>query len=250
MSIVEFCPRSFSSYQETYSSPKMWQYMYFIAVFMITVFGTCWCVEHDLTIVVPAGRRECFHQHIKAQKTLDFEFQVIEGGDMDINFILRTPTNKALATEARKQEGIYTFSTQETGDYLFCFDNSFSRMSEKLVYFDLALDYDDEDEVLKKPPWMDLMTGVGGTDTAEVRLEEIQTSLGIVRDNLHKSVQTQRLLRNVEFRDRFIAERNYERVSFWSILTTVVMLVTFLIQVIMIRSLFSSHTGGKTATKT
>ena len=28
---------------------------------------------------------------------------------MDINFILRSPTNKALATEARKQEGIYTW---------------------------------------------------------------------------------------------------------------------------------------------
>ncbi|XP_038053096.1 transmembrane emp24 domain-containing protein 5-like [Patiria miniata] len=230
-------------------SPKMLQY--FVAVFLISILGTCWCIEHDLTVVVPAGRRECFHQRIKEQKTLDFEFQVIEGGDMDINFILRSPTNKALATEARKQEGIYTFGTHETGDYLFCFDNSFSRMTEKLVYFDLALDYDDEDEELRKPPWMDLMTGTGGgTDTMEVRLEEIQTSLGIVRDNLHKSVQTQRLLRNVEFRDRYLAERNYERVSFWSILTTVVMMSTFVIQVIMIRSLFGSRTGGKTETKT
>ena len=76
-----------------------------------------------------------------------------------------------------------------------------------------------------------------------------QTSLSIVRDNLHKSVQTQRLLRNVEFRDRFVAERNYERVSFWSILTTVVMMATFLIQVVMIRSLFS-NSKGKTTTKT
>ncbi|XP_071796005.1 transmembrane emp24 domain-containing protein 5-like [Asterias amurensis] len=210
----------------------------------------CLCIEHDLTVVVPAGRRECFHQHIKEKKTLDFEFQVIEGGEMDINFILRSPTNKALATEARKQEGIYTFGTHETGDYLFCFDNSFSRMSEKLVYFDLALDYNDDEAELKKPAWVEALGGETTTDFLEVRLEEIQTSLDVVRDNMHKSIQHQRLLRNVEFRDRYLAERNYERVTFWSVVTVVVMMVTFFIQVIMIRSLFSERVKGKTSVKT
>lgn len=32
------------------------------------------------------------------------------------------------------------------GDYKFCFDNSFSRMSPKVVFFELIAEHDDEEE--------------------------------------------------------------------------------------------------------
>ena len=32
------------------------------------------------------------------------------------------------------------------GDYRFCFDNSFSRMSPKVVFFELIAERDDDDE--------------------------------------------------------------------------------------------------------
>jgi len=35
----------------------------------------------------------------------------------------------------------------ETGDYTFCFDNSFSQFSSKVVYFDLFIAGDDDDDV-------------------------------------------------------------------------------------------------------
>ncbi|XP_072182437.1 transmembrane emp24 domain-containing protein 5-like [Diadema setosum] len=207
-------------------------FSYFITAILIEISSG---IMHDMTVVVPPGKRECFHQAMKEDFNLEFEFQVLEGGDLDINFILRSPTNKALATEARKPDGIYSFHLQETGDYLFCFDNSFSRMSDKVVYFDLALDYEDDDGV-DVPKWMDGV--VAADEDLEIRLEEIQTSLDIVSDNLRKSQQHQRQWRNIEFRDRYLAERNFERVSFWSVVNTVVMLLTALIQVVMIRSLF------------
>ncbi len=67
----------------------------------------------------------------------------------------------------------------------------------------------------------------------------LQTSLDIVKEHLRKAQQHQRMWRNIEFRDRYVAERNYERVAFWSIVTCVVMVVTFIVQVVTIRSLFS-----------
>ncbi|XP_041467190.1 transmembrane emp24 domain-containing protein 5-like [Lytechinus variegatus] len=200
-------------------------------------------IMHDLTVIVPPGRRECFHQTMNSGSNLEFEFQVLEGGDLDINFILRSPTNKALATEARKQDGIYSFNLQETGDYLMCFDNSFSRMSEKIVYFDLALDYEDEGES-DVPKWMDAVAN--RNEEVEITMEEIQTSLDIVSDNLRKSQTHQRQWRNIEFRDRYLTERNFERVNFWSAVNTIVMLVTLIIQVVMIRSLFANNTKVRT----
>ena len=35
--------------------------------------------------------------------------------------------------------------TDIEGDYKFCFDNSFSRMSPKVVFFELITDHDDEE---------------------------------------------------------------------------------------------------------
>ena len=75
---------------------------------------------------------------------------------------------------------------------------------------------------------------------------QLQTSLDIVGENLRKSQQQQRSWRNIEFRDRYVQERNYERVNFWSIVNTVILLGTAVIQVVMIRSLFGG--AGKVRT--
>ncbi len=47
-----------------------------IVIVLTLLLGLCLGIEHDLTIIVPAGRRECFNQLIREGQTLDFEFQV------------------------------------------------------------------------------------------------------------------------------------------------------------------------------
>lgn len=193
-----------------------------------------------MTVIVPAGQRECFHQHMKEKQTLDFEYQVLEGGDLDINFILRSPTNKALATDARKEDAIHTFELKETGEYLFCFDNSFSRMARKTVFFDLIVDSEDEVEDPNEAEKQAYFDAYAAQEMYEIRIEEIEDVLSNVKENLFKSQSHQRTWRNIEFRDRYIAERNYERVGFWSVVSSLVMIGTFIIQVLMIRSLFGN----------
>lgn len=65
----------------------------------------------------------------------------------------------------------FTFRIEPTeeGDYRVCFDNSFSRMSEKIVYVEVIVDaaeQDDEDE-----DWAGL---AGPEDTLEYKLEDIR----------------------------------------------------------------------------
>lgn len=40
----------------------------------------------------------------------------------------------------------YRFDVELEGDYKFCFDNSFSRMSPKVVFFEIMGDSDDDDD--------------------------------------------------------------------------------------------------------
>jgi len=41
---------------------------------------------------------------------------------------------------------IYRLKASETGDYSFCFDNSFSQFSKKTIFFDLYVAGDDDDD--------------------------------------------------------------------------------------------------------
>jgi len=57
----------------------------------------------------------------------------------------------------------------EDGDYAFCFDNTFSSVSEKIIFFELILDNMDQD-VDDADDWKEY---VHGTDMLDMKLEDI-----------------------------------------------------------------------------
>lgn len=66
------------------------------------------------------------------------------------------------------------FSSVETedGDYMFCFDNTFSAVSEKVIFFELILD---NMEVNEEPDeWKEY---VHGTDSLDMKLEDIMVRM-------------------------------------------------------------------------
>lgn len=63
----------------------------------------------------------------------------------------------------------------EEGDYMFCFDNTFSSVSEKLIFFELILDNMDTDE--DPDDWKEY---VHGTDILDMKLEDIMVRVGLV----------------------------------------------------------------------
>jgi len=53
----------------------------------------------------------------------------------------------------------------------------------------------------------------------------------------------QKAFNNFEVYDRIIAENNFERVNFWSIVQLIIMITVFVIQVVTIRSLFETKSA-------
>ena len=97
----------------------------------------------ELTVLIPANQRECFHQVLEVGKTIESEYEVLAGGDFDVNFWIYSPTNRILKSDYKKRDGHQTFKLEESGEYRFCFDNSFSRFSDKQVYFSLRPIYEE-----------------------------------------------------------------------------------------------------------
>ena len=88
--------------------------------------------EADYTVVVPAGQMHCYFQPMekgflknmkKHTKILflgtafEIEYQVLEGGDLDIDFQMTSPTGNLLFNELRSEEGLHEIASAEAGDY-------------------------------------------------------------------------------------------------------------------------------------
>lgn len=91
----------------------------------------------ELTVLVPANQRECFHQLLEVGRTVDVEYEVIAGGELDINFWLYSPSNRVVKSDFKKRDGQQLLKVEEPGEYRFCFDNSLSRFHQKQIYFSL-----------------------------------------------------------------------------------------------------------------
>ncbi|XP_040215947.1 transmembrane emp24 domain-containing protein 5 [Rana temporaria] len=197
-------------------------------------------VDGDFTFTLPAGQRECFFQPMKSGATLELEYQVLDGASLDVDFYLIAPDGDIVLSETRQSDGVHTVETVE-GDYQFCFDNTFSRLSEKVIFFELILDHMNE-EGNNQEDWKNYVVGA---DLLDMKLEDILETINSVKGRLGKSLQIQTLLKAFEARDRNIQESNYDRVTFWSTVNLLVMVVVSVIQVYLLKSLFEDKRKSK-----
>lgn len=195
--------------------------------------------DMEFTFILPAGRTECFFQPTVKGDTMELEYQVIAGSGLDVSFVLISPSGHRLISEFRKSDGIHMVDHTEDGDYRICFDNSFSQMSLKMVYFEVVLNAqstarDEWDEVAKEDKLL------------EYKLKDIRTSLETVRARLDRTRLTQASLRAYEARDRYLLEDNLWRVSFWSCVTLLVMLGVAAAQIYTLKKLFDDKKKVRT----
>ena len=113
-----------------------------------------------------------------------------------------------------------------SGEYVFCFSNEFSSVSHKTVYFDF--NHGNEDPLAP--------AGIGSHHTA---LTQIETSSVQLHESLNVIIdyQTHHRLREATSRDN--AEYLNERVQYWSIGQTVIIVTVSLVQVLVLKNFFA-----------
>jgi protein ERP2 len=201
-------------------------------------------IDVSLTVDVAAGVRECLHHPITKGVDYEVEYQVLDGGDLDINFIVQTPSGIVIVPDIRKTGDLHKLTASETGDYEFCLDNSFSHFTNKVVFFELITDEDDSEDDPTS------FNALPDTHDYEITLEEFKDPLDKIYDKLQKSIQLQKVFSALELRDRSIIENNFERVNFWSGVQVFVMISAAVANVLMIRSLFQDRSqSSKGGTK-
>ncbi|XP_063220060.1 transmembrane emp24 domain-containing protein 1 isoform X1 [Bacillus rossius redtenbacheri] len=203
----------------------------------VIVVHAVYCLEKDMTISIQPKKEECFFENVSAGQVMELEYQVIDGGqgDLDINFRFISPSGNVITSDIKRMENVIRVGATEEGHYQMCWDNSFSHFNSKTVFFEILIDEDDDEDV-----W-DHFDGLSPEEYYDMKVQDIQTVLDQVRTNLNKIQHLQDLLKATEARDRSIAEGNFVRVNYWSMVQIAVMIMVGLIQVVMVRNLFDDN---------
>ncbi|XP_031169891.1 transmembrane emp24 domain-containing protein 3 [Sander lucioperca] len=193
---------------------------------VFVVFGT------ELTFELPDNDKQCFYEELEKDVKFEIDFQVIAGGNYDVDCFVTDPLNNVLYNENKKQYDSFSHTTAMAGVYQVCFSNGFSTFTHKTVYLDFR--HGDEE------PLMQTMTGSTALTQLESSCVSIHEILKVVADS-----QTWYRLR--EAHDRTKAEHLLERVTYWSIGETVLLFVIGIGQVMLLRSFFSEKKGSVAA---
>ncbi|KAI8493654.1 Transmembrane emp24 domain-containing protein 3 [Branchiostoma belcheri] len=181
----------------------------------------------ELTFELADNDRQCFYEDVDAGVKCTLEYQVVTGGHYDVDCLISDPSDKVLYKEIKKQYDTYTWTSEKKGVYKFCFSNEFSTFTHKTVYFDFM--------VGDEPP---LIPEMGDHDTA---LTQMESSCVTSHENLKLVIDYQTHFRLREAQGRAFAESLNERVNYWSIAQTVILILVGIGQVVVLRSFFTEN---------
>jgi len=177
----------------------------------------------ELTFELPDNAKQCFYEEIKEGTKGTVEFQVIIGGNYDVDLTVQGPGNVELYKQQQKQFDTVQFTAQRAGVYSACFSNEFSTFSHKLVYMNF--------HVGDEAPLPGVQEKSTSMTKIEASCEEIHKNLNTVGD-----YQTHYRLR--EMHGRKMAEDLNSRVMWYSAVESFAIISIFLAYVIVMRGFF------------
>ncbi|KAI0214771.1 Transmembrane emp24 domain-containing protein 7 [Lamellibrachia satsuma] len=178
----------------------------------------------EMTFELPDSVKQCFYEHIEKNVKCTLEYQVITGGNYDVDVEIIDVEGHELHKDSRKQYDSYMWVTGSTGEYKFCFSNEFSTFTHKTIYFDFQVG----DE---KP--------LHGDSKLDMPMTQMETSSQIIHNELKIIIDYQTHHRLREAQGRVFAENLNERVQYWSVGQAVIILLVGIGQVMVLRSFFT-----------
>lgn len=178
----------------------------------------------ELTFEMKTEKVSCFHEHMNKSAKFTFEYQVVSGGQYDIDLTLTAPDNTRIYHKERQQYDSIHEEAKESGIYTACFSNAFSTFAHKTIYFDWIRD-NEPDNFLP---------------SHHSTLTQLETSLMTIHDRLKVVVDYQTHFRLRESLGRDSAENMNERVMYWSMGEAAVLVLVSIAEVYILRTFFAT----------
>eukprot|EP00794_Sanderia_malayensis_P016607 gene16607-18293_t len=171
---------------------------------------------------------------VKKGTTIDFEMEVMKGGDLKLSYRIKSPSGAIIAEELEATSVEKDIEAPEDGTYDFCFDNSNSMVTEKVVYFDLGV-YDENQDMYNE------LEGKlkADNETDKETYTEIVRVTELIRKRIDTVSNYQGIYRAQTGRHQYLIESNMARVTWFSFASCFIMIAVGVLQVILVRNLFA-----------
>jgi len=198
---------------------------------MKVIFALVFLVAYCLPVCdafgfeVVAKAKQCFFEFSEQNSLIGVMFQVTHGGYLDINIMIRGPDDREIYSGEKETEGRYSFNAHVSGLYSFCFDNSMSSLTGKIVQLDVAITAPDQ---VGKPK---LNTENDDDDPIKEQLDLLEAAIaGISSD--------QKYLKMRQKAHKSTNESTNQRVIVWSFFEIGVLATMTVLQVLYLRKFF------------
>jgi hypothetical protein len=203
--------------------------------------AACHCTKNikhfSYTFEVDDNQEFCLYNSFNHSIEYLVEFGVLRGGNLDINFyleIVQTGT-RLHAEKGTKQKSEFTFISSLNTDYKFCFDNQFSSVTHKVVYFGLRPANERRGENLNEEAAAE---NAPATPYVMTKHEFILNMIHFFMNNV-SDIQT--YYRREELIDREFAEQLNTRVQILSAVNLAAVICSSLMQVYVVRNFFRNR---------
>ncbi|KAL3861724.1 hypothetical protein ACJMK2_008034 [Sinanodonta woodiana] len=193
-------------------------------------------VQNEFSLEVGAGTEECLYQKIQNGINLHMSYEVLRGGDKNVNVFLKGPNQAIIDSRINLPSGAFERTASETGDYSICIDNTLSRFSSKLVHLYMV--------AYITSGWEKYMKEIEDVNLA---VSNFSTSINTVELSINEVLKHQAGTRMQLIKDWYLITGNNSYVQYWSILHCVIFITTSVFQVYFVRRLFRSTNVTPTA---
>lgn len=162
------------------------------------------------------------------------QIQVQQGGDFDIDFVVKGPNGDVILNGERERQGDYVFTGNSYGEYTFCFSNEMSTFVEKLVDFEITI----ENEI--RPDFK--LDSSGKEQPAKVT--EMEETLYRLGNGITNIARTQKYFRSRENRNSATVASTKGRIAWFAFLESMAIVAMAACQVFIVKNFFNTKRGS------
>lgn len=181
----------------------------------------------SMSIIVPAFSKECLFYSMNSEEDLILvNFQVLTGGNFEIDFEITAPNGDKVITATDKRYADYLVRSFGLGEYLFCFSNRVSTVTPKKVEFSIELerdvDYYNSQESSK--------------DKEDIMSQHAISEISRNFDQMKKMLD---YLRAREWRNMSTVQSTDSRIYWFGLLSSVILIGLGVAQALLVQFMFS-----------
>ncbi|KTW29758.1 hypothetical protein T552_00965 [Pneumocystis carinii B80] len=198
--------------------------------FLLIAFITLVKVS-SLTIQLSPNKKQCFYTFVdEVGKKVIFYFAVRSGGSFDINYQIFDTNKNIIFNGVKEKLGDIEFMAKYKGEYMFCFSNEMSTLTDKILDFQVSVE--NEERAVLPESGNNINEQTGTLDEYLIRISRVFSAIR----------HSQKYLNLRENRNLSTVQSTESRIFWFSITESILILVVSVLQVLILKTFFTSKT--------